>query len=165
MRRKKAKKTEKKLEDLENRLKRALADYANLEKRIAREKEEFIKLSNARLLGKLLPVLDDLELCQEHLKDKGLTMIYQRLQEVLKSEGMEEIKALGEKFNPETMDAVESIPGPRNKAMEVVLKGYFLNGKVLRPAKVKVGQGQATRRPKKELEKELEKEKLRGNYV
>lgn len=141
MKKKKAKETEKKSEDLENRLKRALADYANLEKRIAREKEEFVKFSTAQLLDKLLLVLDDLELCKEHLKDKGLAMICQRFQEILKSEGVEEIKVLGEKFDPETMDAVEVIPGPRNKAMEIVLKGYFLEGKVLRPAKVKVGQG------------------------
>lgn len=141
MKRKQAKKTEKKLEDLENRLKRALADYANLEKRIAREKQEFVKFSNAQLLDKLLLVLDDLELCEAHLKDKGVTMVYQRFQEILESEGVEEIKALGKKFDPETMDAVEIIPGPKNKAMEIVLKGYFLNDKVLRPVKVKVGQG------------------------
>lgn len=141
MRRKRAKKTEKKLEDLENRLKRALADYANLEKRITREKQEFVKFSNAQLLDKLLLVLDELELCETHLKDKGVSMICQRFQEILKSEGVEEIKALEKKFDPETMDAVEIIPGPKNKVMEIVLKGYFLNGKVLRPAKVKVGQG------------------------
>jgi len=141
MRRKKAEKTEKKFEDLENRLKRALADYANLEKRIAREKQEFVKFSNAQLLDKLLLVLDDLELCEAHLKDKGVTMVYQRFQEILKSEGVEEIKVLGKRFDPETMDAVEIIPGPKNKVMEIVLKGYFLEGKVLRPAKVKVGQG------------------------
>lgn len=161
MKRKKAKKTERKLEDLENRLKRALADYANLEKRIAREKEEFVKFSTAQLLDKLLLVLDDLELCQEHLKDKGLTMICQRFQEILKSEGIEEIKALGKKFDPEMMDAVEIIPGPKNKVLEIVLKGYFLNDKVLRPVKVRVGGGKLT----KKQEKELETEKLRGNYV
>lgn len=138
---KKAKKTEKKLEDLENRLKRTLADYANLEKRIAREKKEFVKFSNAQLLDKLLLVLDDLELCERHLKDKGVSMAYNRFQEVLESEGAEEIKVLGKKFDPETMDAVEIIPGPKNKVVEIVLKGYILNNKVLRPVKVKVGQG------------------------
>lgn len=141
MAKKKAKKTEPKLEDLENRLKRTLADYANLEKRIAREKEEFVKQATAQLMDKLLSVLDDLELCEEHLKDKGVTLARDRFKEVLKSEGVEEIKALGKKFDPETMDAVELTSGPKNKVMEIVLKGYFLNDKVLRPAKVKVGQG------------------------
>ncbi len=141
MTRKKTKKTELKLEDLENRLKRTLADYANLEKRIAREKKEFVKLATAQLLDKLLSVLDDLELCERHLQDKGVSMVCSRFQEVLESEGVEEIKALGKKFDPGTMDAVEIIPGPKNKVVEIVLKGYLLNDKVLRPAKVKVGQG------------------------
>lgn len=141
MAKKKVKKTEPKLEDFENRLKRALADYANLEKRIAREKKEFVKQATAQLLDKLLSVLDDLELCEEHLKDKGMTLVKDRFKKVLESEGVEEIKALGKKFDPETMDAVELVPGSKNKIMEIVLKGYRLNDKVLRPAKVKVGQG------------------------
>ena len=138
---KKEKKDEKKFEDLENRLRRALADYANLEKRVGRDKETFVKLANAQLLDKLLSVLDDLELCEEHLKDKGVILVGNRFREVLESEGVEEIKALGQKFDPETMDAVEIFPGPKNKIVEIVLKGYLLNDKVLRPAKVKVGQG------------------------
>jgi molecular chaperone GrpE len=141
MTKKKDKRTEKKLEELENRLKRVLADYANLEKRIIREKEEFVKQANAQLLDKLLTVLDDLELCEKHLKDKGITLVCARFQEALASEGVQEIKTQGEKFDPETMDAVEIVPGSRNKVVNVVLKGYKLNDKVLRPAKVKVGQG------------------------
>ena len=139
--RKKAKKVDQKLEDFENRLKRTLADYANLEKRVEREKSDFVKLANARLLDKLLPILDDLELCEKHLRDKGVSLIYNRFREVLSSEDLEEIKALDEKFDPETMDCVELVSGPKDKVMAVVLKGYLLNNKVLRPAKVKVGQG------------------------
>jgi molecular chaperone GrpE len=141
MAKKKSKKVGEKLEDFENRLKRALADYANLEKRVEREKEAFIKLANAQLLDKLLPVLDDLELCEKHLKDEGASLVCSRFQETLESEGIEEIKTLGQKFDPEAMDCVELVSGPKNQVVEVVLKGYFLNGKVLRPAKVKVGQG------------------------
>jgi molecular chaperone GrpE len=88
MTKRKAKKTEAKLEDLENRLKRTLADYANLEKRIAREKEEFVKQATAQLLDKLLSVLDDLELCEENLKNKGVTLTRDRFREVLQSEGV-----------------------------------------------------------------------------
>lgn len=140
---KKAKKTEQKPEDLENRLKRALADYANLEKRIEREKEAFVKLANAQLLDKLLSVLDDFELCEKHLKDEGVSLVCERFKEVIESEGVEEIRASGQKFDPETMDAVEIVSGPKNKVVEVILKGYLLNEKILRPAKVKVGQGSA----------------------
>jgi molecular chaperone GrpE len=136
-----AKKKAQKPEDFENRFKRVLADYANLEKRIEREKSDFIQLANAQILDKLLPVLDDLELCEKHLKDKGVSLVYNRFREVLESEGLGEIKASGEKFDPETMDCVEMVAGPNNQVVEVVLKGYLLNNKVLRPAKVKVGRG------------------------
>jgi len=132
---------EEKIADLENKWKRALADYINLEKRFEKEKKVLAQFANAQLLDKILPILDELEICAKHLKNKGLTIVLVRFQDVLKSEGIEEIKVQGEKFNPETMDAVEIVKGPKNKVMEIVLKGYFLNEKVLRPAKVKVGQG------------------------
>ena len=132
------KKTDK-ITDLENKWKRALADYANLEKRIEKEKEDFVKFANAQLLNKLLAVLNDLELAEKHLKDKGLTLAGNRFREILKEEGVEEIEVLGRNFDPELMDAVETVDGPKNKVVEVVLKGYKLYGKVLRPAKVKVG--------------------------
>lgn len=137
--------------DLENKWKRALADYANLEKRIEKEKEDFVKFANAQLLDKLLNVLDDLESAEKHLKDKGLTLAGNRFREILKEEGVEEIEVLGRNFDPELMDAVETVDGPKNKVVEVVLKGYKLYGKVLRPAKVKVGGGP----PKGEVNKKL----------
>jgi len=152
---------EQKIADLENKWKRALADYINLEKRIEKEKKSFVKFSNAQLLDKLLTVLDDLERCEKHAKDKGISLVCERFREILRGEEVEEIKVLDQKFDPKTMDAVEIVPGPKNKVVEVILKGYLLNGKVLRPAKVKVGGGKIS---KKKLKK-LETEKLRGDYV
>lgn len=130
-----------KLKVLEEKWKRALADYQNLEKRVEKEKEEFAKFANARLIDKLLNVQDSLERAVEHLKDKGLKLILDQFKSALESEGLSEIKAMGEKFNPETMDAVKMGEGPKNKVVEVILKGYALNNRVLRPAKVKVGKG------------------------
>lgn len=131
----------KKIEELENKWKRALADYDNLRKRVKKEKEGFVKFSNASLIDKLLPALDSLEKCTEHLKDKGLKLTLEQFRKVLESEGLKEIEAEGEKFDPELMDAVEMVKGEKNKVIEVVLKGYMLNNKILRPAKVKVGGG------------------------
>lgn len=136
----KMKKAEK-IADLENKWKRALADYANLEKRIEKEKEDFVKFTNAQLLAKILNALDDLELAEKHLKDKGLTLAGNRFREIFKEEGVEEIEVLGRNFDPELMDAVETVRGSKNKVVGVVFKGYKLYGKVLRPAKVKVGGG------------------------
>lgn len=135
------KKLRKRVEELEENWKRALADYQNLEKRIISEKQDFAKWANAGLIDKLLAVLDTLEKAVEQIKDKGLKLVLDQFKTVLESEGLTEIKTLGEKFNPETMDAVEMVEGERNKVIEVVLKGYKLNDKVLRPAKVKVGGG------------------------
>lgn len=155
------KKKDKKIADLEDKWKRALADYDNLRKRIEKEKADFVKFSNASLIDKLLSVLDGLEKCAEHLKDKGLDMVLEQFKKVLESEGLKEIEVKGKKFDPEKMDAVEIGPGPEDKVIGVVSKGYLLNGKVLRPSKVKVGGGKLTRKQ----EKELEREKLRGDYV
>lgn len=130
------------ISDLENKWKRALADYANLEKRIDNEKQSFVKYSNLRLLEKLLPILDDLEAAEKHLKDQGLILAVKKFKEFLKSEGVEEIKAQGEEFQPEAMEVIEMVEGPKNKVIEVSNKGYLIDNKILRVAKVKVGSGQ-----------------------
>lgn len=132
---------EKEIEDLTNKWKRALADYQNLEKRIEREKKDFIKFSNAALIDKLLAVLDSLEKAENHLKDKGLRLAVNQLRVILQTEGIKEIEVLGKKFDPLLMDCTEIVKGPENKVVAVVQKGYFLDQKVLRPAKVKVGKG------------------------
>ena len=125
--------------EAENKWKRALADYENLVKRTQREKENFFKFANRRLLEKLLGVLDDLELCRKHLDDQGLNLGVEKFKELLESEGVKEIEVLGKNFDPQLMEAVEMTAGPKNKVVEVVAKGYLLNETILRPAKVKVG--------------------------
>ncbi len=132
---------EKQLIELDNKWKRALADYANLEKRVEKEKREFVKFSKAQLLVKLLSILDDLQRCESHLKDEGLTLTINRFKEILEAEGVEEIEALNEDFNPNLMEVTEMVKGSKNKVLEVILKGYLLNNKIIRPAKVKVGGG------------------------
>lgn len=129
------------IDDLTNKWKRALADYQNLEKRFEQEKKSLIKFSNAGLIDKLLAVLDDLQRAEKHIKDKGLTIAVDQFRLILKTEGIEEIEAQGKKFDPMSMDCSEVVKGKENVVLEVVSKGYLLNNKVLRPAKVKVGQG------------------------
>jgi len=132
---------EEKFLDLESKWKRAVADYRNLERRIEQGKADVVKFANASLIDKLLAVLDDLERAETHLKDKGLTMAVNQFRQALKTEEAEEIEALNEKFDPELMDCVEICQGPENVVVEVCQKGYRLAGKVLRPAKVRVGKG------------------------
>lgn len=130
-----------KIEELTDKWKRALADYANLEKRVEAEKKDFVKFSNASLIDKLLAILDDLERAETHIDNKGLSMTVNQFRAVLETEGVEEIKTKKRKFDPEKMDCVEMAKGKENQVVEVVQKGYLLNDKVLRPAKVKVGKG------------------------
>lgn len=137
-----SKKLDEKVADLEEKWKRARADYLNLERRIEKEKGRFVKFSNAVLLDKLLPVLDNLERAQKHLKDRGLALALEQMGQVLLAEGVEEIKAKGRKFDPEAMDCLEIVKGKKDIVVAVIDKGYTLNGRVLRPAKVKVGKGE-----------------------
>jgi len=141
---------QKQIEDLTNRWKRALADYQNLEKRYEKDKTDFVQFANANLILKLLIILSHLEKAEEHLKDDGLDLIVGEFKRVLTGEGLEEIKCLGEEFNPEFMEAVEAVrDGKKNKVAEVLNKGYLLKGKVLLPAKVKVYQGSEENQIKK----------------
>ncbi len=126
---------------LETQLKRSLADYQNLKKRIDSDKEDFIKFASASLIDKLLSVLDDLERAEKHLKDKGLGLVLNQFHQVLRSEGVKELKVADTSFDPQTSDCQQLVKGPKNKIINVIQKGYSLNGRVLRPAKVKVGQG------------------------
>lgn len=133
---------EKKVEELEKQWKRALADYQNLEKRISREQEDFIRFANEGLLDKILNVFDNLERACRAKEDRGLTMIKNEFWEVLSSEGVEKIKTEGEIFDPHLMDAVELVAGRKNYVVEEVSPGYLYRGKCLRPARVKVGKGE-----------------------
>ena len=86
-RKSKVTKLEEEIVELNNKWKRALADYQNLEKRAVQEKTEFVKFAGAALLDKLLPILDSLEKCQIHFKDKGLDLTLDQFKKTLESEG------------------------------------------------------------------------------
>ena len=130
------------IQDLENRFKRALADYQNLEKRHASQKKDLIKFANEGLLDKLLPLVDDLERAQAHLNDSGLDLIIGHFHQLLASEGVSPIVSDEQNFDPQIMDCAEVVPGPNNKVVTTLVKGYYYHDRVLRPARVEVGSGQ-----------------------
>ncbi|MCL5433070.1 MAG: nucleotide exchange factor GrpE [Patescibacteria group bacterium] len=141
--------SKKELEELEGKYKRALADYQNLEKRVAEQKSEWAKSANRELLLKLLPVLDNLELALKHTEDEGLKISVVQFLSALKSEGVEKIEVLGKEFDPNVMECIGTGEGEENKVIEEIRPGYTLFDRVLRPAQVRVG--------KKEVEKVVEK--------
>lgn len=128
------------VEELTNNWKRAVADYRNLEMRVGKEKEEWIKFGNAALLLTILEAMDDLERAAAHLKDHGLNLVVEKFKRILKENGVEEFKVEA-KFNPQMMECVEPAPGEKDKVISVEQKGYLYHGRLLRPAKVKVGRG------------------------
>lgn len=127
------------LTNLENQLKRALADYQNLERRISAEKAIWIKTANKSLILKLLAVLDNLFLAQKHIQDDGLSLSIQKFLDVLSEEGVSRIESTGRDFDPQTMECVSVQEGENGKVLEEIRPGFIINNETLRPAQVIVG--------------------------
>ncbi|MBI4034814.1 MAG: nucleotide exchange factor GrpE [Candidatus Chisholmbacteria bacterium] len=125
--------------DLEGKLKRAMADYQNLERRVKDQQSGWVKFANAVLIEKLLQIVDELEQAHEHLKNPGLNLTIGKLKKILEEEGVVKVEAEGREFDHNLMEAVETMAGEKNKVVKVVRAGYILNGQMLRPAKVVVG--------------------------
>lgn len=128
-------------EQLENQLKRALADYQNLERRVGEERTLLSQLSSALVIEKFLPVLDNLESAQSHLNDEGLALVIKQFKEVLTAEGVEELEAEGMEFDPNLHEAAEVTEGETdNLVVKVLANGYKMNDRVIRPTKVVVSR-------------------------
>lgn len=124
------------LEDLQ----RLQAEFDNYRKRVESKKQEIYADANKELIFKLLNILDSLELALKHNNDKGIEMIYSQLYSLLENEGLKVIEVKG-KFNPEIHEAlITEKNGDGDKIVEELQKGYLLNGKVIRPSKVKIGK-------------------------
>jgi len=128
--------------------KRAKADFINYKREQEAKISEIIKFANEGLILDILPVLDSFELAMKHLpddeeagKDNGIEQLNNQLENILKSNGVEEINAIGEKFNPELHESIEVVEGEEPEVVvEEIQKGYSLHGKVIRPSKVKIGK-------------------------
>jgi molecular chaperone GrpE len=122
---------------------RAQADFVNLRKRDEEAKAEFLKFAQADILAQLIPVLDSFTLSLPH-GNKELEVIYKQLLAILKSSGFEEQNPEGEDFDPRYHESVGNVKVEEkkqdHKILEVVQKGYILSGKIIRPAKVKIGE-------------------------
>lgn len=128
-------------ENYENMYKRALADYQNLLKQTAKEREEFIKYANEQIIYDIIPVYDNLRVSMEHIDEsaakngwaEGIKYVIKQFKDILEKMGVEEIEAVGKKFDYHTMEALE---GKGEKVVKTVKPGYTLRGKVIIPAKV-----------------------------
>jgi molecular chaperone GrpE len=129
--------------------KRAKADLINYQKDEGKRFEEVIRYSNEAILRDLIVVLDSFEiglttLEKENKADKGIYIIKSQLEDVLKKNGLEKIKVSpGDAFDPsrhESLGEVAGLPAQAGKIAEEIESGYILNGKVVRPARVKLSK-------------------------
>lgn len=154
----KAEALQKKVEELTDKLSkehddylRLMAEFETFRRRNAEEKLAMVSSAAADTIKGMLPVLDDLERAMQMLEKssdenakEGTKLIYNKLFDYLKSKGLSVIEARGEVFDTDFHDAVTKFPAPsedlKGKVIDVVQTGYLLNGKILRYAKVVVGE-------------------------
>ncbi len=148
----------KKIEELENLLAenndkflRLYSEFDNYRKRTMKERLDLLKSASAEMISAMLTILDDFERsikASENTTDvnsikEGNVLIFNKFQNILKQKGLEEIKAIGETFDTDFHEAITDIPSltedTKGKVIDVVEKGYMLNGKVIRFSKVVIG--------------------------
>ncbi len=125
---------------------RAKADLINYKKDEARRFDEFLKFAAEGVIVEVVPVLDSFDLALQHQMPKeverGIVMIRSQIEDILRRRGLEVVQPLGQKFDPamhESLGEVE-FEGEEGRVIEVLQQGYLLNGKVLRPARIKISK-------------------------
>jgi molecular chaperone GrpE len=137
------------LSELQGKYLRAVADYQNLRRRSEEERREYARYTLAALVINYLPVLDDLDRALDSVDAdiaerqwvEGVRMVERKFRGVLEASGVRRIEAEGAAFDPAVHEAISYAPGPEGQVIAVVQPGYTLDGKVVRPAQVVVGNG------------------------
>ena len=144
---------------------RSQAEMENIKRRNKKDKEDWLKFANESLIKEMLPVLDNLEKALSHSNNEnsidalkeGIHLTLKGLKDSLSRSGLEEVKALGEPFDPCFHEAVSEISDSRAKPGTVVTelqKGYVLNRRLIRPAMVVVNKKQANRKADEDMSSE-----------
>lgn len=140
------------LQDAKDKYLRLAADFENFKRRNAKERVELIQTAGRDVITDLLDVLDDFERAEKqfetdedinHVKE-GLTLIFNKLRNKLQSKGLKPMEAVGKDFDADLHEAITEIPAPsenlKGKVIDEVTRGYYLNDKIIRHAKVVVGK-------------------------
>ena len=138
-----------------DKLLRLQAEVANIRKRLLKEKEEFVRFANTELISEFVGILEDFQLAIDSAEKnhdakllfEGVNMIVKHLKEVLKNQGLSTIDQTGIAFDHDKHEAVgfvESDECEENTVVEILRKGYAINGRVIRPAMVKVSKKSVT---------------------
>lgn len=139
------------LEEMKDKYMRLFAEFENYKRRTLKEKADWFRTAAEDTMAALLPILDDFDRARKFAEDndnegwsEGIELLYQKLYNILKSKGLEPMESTGEVFDPEVHNAITEIPAPeedlKGKVVDTVEKGYRLNDKIIRHAKVVVGK-------------------------
>jgi molecular chaperone GrpE len=140
-----------KVAELNDKYLRLYSEFDNFRRRTAKEKIELIQNAGEDVFKNLLPVVDDFERAAKSNAEitdvkvitDGMNLIYNKFKNILTQKGLEEMKSIGEPFNTDLHEAITNIPAPsedlKGKVIDELEKGYTLNGKVIRFAKVVIG--------------------------
>jgi len=138
--------------ELKDKFIRQAAEFDNFRKRNAKERLELIQTAGKDVIVSLLDVLDDSERAQKQLETaqdvtaikEGVLLVFNKLRNVLQARGLKPMESIGRDFNPDIHEAITEVPAPqenlKGKVLDEVQKGYYLNDKIIRFAKVVVGK-------------------------
>jgi molecular chaperone GrpE len=141
-----------KVDELNDKYLRLYSEFDNFRKRTAKEKIELIQTGGEDVFKSILPVIDDFERAIKSNSETsdikavndGVNLIYHKLKTTLSQKGLEEMKSIGETFDADIHEAITNVPAPsdamKGKVIDELEKGYSLNGKIIRFAKVVIGQ-------------------------
>jgi molecular chaperone GrpE len=137
--------------DLKDKYIRLYSDFENFRKRTAKEKLELLSTAAEDIIKNILPVMDDLERALKSIGDseenqntrEGVDLVYQKFKKTLEGKGLKVMESIGKPFDVEIHEAITQIPAPsedlKGKVIDEIEKGYYLNEKVIRFAKVIIG--------------------------
>lgn len=140
------------LAELKDKYIRLVAEFDNYRKRTNKEKFDLINSASEQVMLSILEVIDDTDRADEQIRTsqdvealrQGVLLIFNKLKNVLQSKGLKEMESTGTVFDPELHEAITEIPAPKSKlkgkVIDTVQKGYYLNDKIIRHAKVVVGK-------------------------
>lgn len=137
--------------ELKDKYLRQVAEFDNFRRRTAKERMELIQTAGKEVITSLLDVLDDCDRAEKQLQTtqdgplkEGIQLVFNKLKSTLQSKGVKPMQTIGTEFNPDQHEAITEIPAPneemKGKVIDEVQKGYYMNDKIIRFAKVVVGK-------------------------